>query len=277
MRKEALNGQAEVRILHRTVPPRGYQPDVGIAAGPRIRRASRRTRIRRGVERRAPLRGQRDHQLTGDLHRRSRRTGEENPLRHRGHLARVPQPALGRRPPDAARSPHPRPHHRRDGTGLAAQRFRDDRPDPDRHPRAPRDQPRHRRTPVGRGDRDGENPHPRTDRRAAATRAVLRRRHSAGGGGGRLTDGCTAGRQARHRPAVDRGDAGRRRLRRARISLGHRRRAGGRIRHAGRPQQLEPGRADAHRRDGGAGPRRRADSGSSPGSATSRRWPRSRR
>ncbi len=39
------------------------------------------------------------------------------------HLARVPQPALGCRPLDAARSPHPRSHHRRDGAGLAAKRF----------------------------------------------------------------------------------------------------------------------------------------------------------
>jgi len=69
---------------------------------------------------RAPLRRQRDHQLTRDLHRRSRRTGEENSVRHRRHLALVSQPALGCRPPDAARSPHPRPHHRRIGAGLAA-------------------------------------------------------------------------------------------------------------------------------------------------------------
>ncbi len=182
--------------------------------------------IRRDLVRRAPLRGQRDHQLTRDLHRRSRRTGEKNPLRHRRHLALVPQPALGGRPADAARSPHPRSHHRRGGAGLAAQRFRDDRP----HPTDTRELLETNLDIVVRllaGETvTAQNPHPRTVRRAAATRAVLRRRHPAGGRGRRLTDGCTAGRQARHRPAVHRGNAGRRGLRRACLPLGHRRRAG---------------------------------------------------
>ncbi|WP_264031816.1 LLM class flavin-dependent oxidoreductase [Mycolicibacterium elephantis] len=51
-------------------------------------------------------------------------------VRHRRHLAGLPQPAVGGGPADAARPPHPRPHHRRHGTGLVAHRRRDDRADP---------------------------------------------------------------------------------------------------------------------------------------------------
>ena len=132
--------------------------------------------------RRASLRRQRDHQLTRDLHRRGCPTREKNPLRHRRHLARVPQSAMGGRPADVARPPHSWPRHRRDGPGLAAHRLRDDRPDAHRHARAPGDQPRHRRPPVGGRDRDGQNRHAPTVRRPTATRAVLRRRNSACGG-----------------------------------------------------------------------------------------------
>ena len=84
-----------------------------------------------------------------------------------------------------------------------------------------------------------------------------RGRHPACGRGSRVTDRCSAGGQARHRTALDRRNVGRRRLRRARLPLGHSRGAGRRVRDAGRPERLDPGRADAHRRDGGTGARRR--------------------
>ena len=48
--------------------------------------------------------------------------------RHRRHLARLPQPAVGGRPDGAARPPHPRPDDARRRAGLAAHRLGDDRP-----------------------------------------------------------------------------------------------------------------------------------------------------
>ena len=71
----------------------------------------------------------------------------------------VPQPALGRRPADAAGSPHPWPHDRRCGAGLPAQRLVDDRADPDRHARAARNQSRHRGPAAGGGDGERQDRH----------------------------------------------------------------------------------------------------------------------
>ena len=105
----------------------------------------------------------------------------------------VSQSAVGGRPVDAARSPHPRPGHRRRRTGLAAHRLGDDRPDPHRHPGAAGNQSRHRCPPARGRDRHRQDRDPRTVRRPAAARALRRRRDPARRGGGGLTDGRPAG------------------------------------------------------------------------------------
>ena len=61
------------------------------------------------------------------------------------------------------------------------------------------------------------------------------------------------GGTVRGQPALDRRHVGRRRLRHPRRPLGRHGGAGGRVRHDGRPLQVAPGRADAHRRHQGAG------------------------
>ena len=81
--------------------------------------------------------------------------------------------------------------------------------------------------------------------------------HTARRGGGGLADRRPAGRQARHRPAVDRRHPHRRGFRRAGSPLGHRRGTRRRIRHPGRPQELVAGGSHPHRRNRRAGARRR--------------------
>ena len=72
-RRGALHGPTALRHLPGPLPPRRGEPDAGLAARPRARRAPRPARLRRGLDRRAPLGGQRDHRLPRDLHRGGRR------------------------------------------------------------------------------------------------------------------------------------------------------------------------------------------------------------
>ena len=78
-----------------------------------------------------------------------------------------------------------------------------------------------------------------------------------GGGGPGVAGRAAGGGPVRLRPALHRRHLGRRRLRHPRRPLGRHGGAGRRVRHHGRPRQVAPGRADAHRRHQGAGHRRR--------------------
>ena len=71
--------------------PRG-QPDARAAARPRAGRAPRPARLRRGVDRRAPLGRHRDHRLAGDLHRGGGGAHQADQARHRGDLDRYHNP-----------------------------------------------------------------------------------------------------------------------------------------------------------------------------------------
>ena len=95
--------------------------------------------------------------------------------RHRRHLARLPQPAVGGRADGAARPPHARARHARRRPGLAADRLGDDRPRPDRHARAARGEPRHHHAaPARRGAGHRRDADAQADRRPAAPAALLR-------------------------------------------------------------------------------------------------------
>ena len=115
-------GSSSLRNLHGPIPPGGREPDAGVGARPRPDRAPRQARLRRGVDRRAPLRRQRDHRLPRDLHRHRRGTHPTHQARHRRHQRRVPQPLHGRRARRVARPPHPRSFHARPRARLAAHR-----------------------------------------------------------------------------------------------------------------------------------------------------------
>ncbi|CAA9303059.1 MAG: FIG01024279: hypothetical protein, partial [uncultured Friedmanniella sp.] len=252
-------GQAAVRHLPGPVPPCRGEPHAGPAAGPRAGGAPRPAGLRRGLDRRAPLGGQRDHRLAGDLHRRRRRAHQADQAGHRRHLDHLPQPALGGRAHGDAGPPDPRPGDARLRPGLAAHRLDDARAGPDRHPRAAAGRPGHHHAAAARRDRhrDDQDPHPgrRPAAPAALHPAALRDR----GRRRRLTHRAADGRHARHRAAVHRGHAEQGRLRRPRPPLERRTGAGRGAREVRRPVGLAAGRADARRRDPGAGlPGRRA-------------------
>ena len=97
---------------------RGDNPTLALAARPRADRASRPARLRRGLDRRAPLRRLGDHRLAGADHRRGSRAHPAHPARHRGH-----QPALSPPVPGGAALRAARPHDARPGhAGLRAGR-----------------------------------------------------------------------------------------------------------------------------------------------------------
>ena len=77
---------------------------------------ARQARLSRGLDRRTPFGGVRDHQLAGDLHRLRRRAHPKHPLRHRRRFAALPPPDDGRRPHRPTRPHDPRPGHVRRGT-----------------------------------------------------------------------------------------------------------------------------------------------------------------
>ena len=107
--------------------------------------------------------------------------------------------------------------------------------------------------PVSRRDAD-----PQAHRRAAAPAPVLRAAHGRRGGRRRVAHRAAPGRALRRRPAVGRRHADRGGLRRAGPPLERHGGAGRDLRHHGRPREVAPGRAHAHRRDARAGlPRRR--------------------
>src|SRR4051794_5550526 len=123
--------QVALRHLHGPLPPGGGEPDPRAPARPRARPAPRPARLRRGVDRRAPLGRQRDHRLARDLHRGRGRAHAPHQARHRRRLARLPQPAVGHRAHGPSRSPDPRARDARRRAGVAADRLGDDRPHAD--------------------------------------------------------------------------------------------------------------------------------------------------
>src|SRR5206468_8005650 len=76
----------ELRYLHGPLPPHRRKPHPLPPARPRAHLPSRQPRLRRGLDRRAPLRRLGDHRQPRSLHRRRRRTHQENPPRHRRRL-----------------------------------------------------------------------------------------------------------------------------------------------------------------------------------------------
>ena len=151
---------------------------------------------------------------------------------------RVPQPAVGGRPADAARPPHPRPGHRRRRPGLAADRLGDDRPDA-------RPTPASCWRPTSTSSSAcwrGETVTAKTATHELFDAQLQLAPYSDGGiplavAAVASPTGAAAGGQARHRPAVDRRHPHRRGVRRARSPLGHRRGTRRRVRHHRRPRR----------------------------------------
>ena len=173
--------------------PAGENPTLRTGARPRAHPAPGSAGLRRGMDRRAPLRRQRDHRLAGDLHRRGGRAHAPHQARHRRHVDRVPQPTLGGRAHGAPRPPHTRAHDARRRPWLAADRLGDDRPQPDRHARAARRQPRHHHAAAARrraGHR--RDPDAQALRRAPAPAPVLRAALRHRRRGGRIADRARA-------------------------------------------------------------------------------------
>ena len=197
------------RHLPRPVPSRCRKPAAGArprhgAAGP-----SRSAQLSRGLGRRAPLGGLRDHRLPRDVHRRRRRAHAPHPPRHRCRLAALPQPLHGGRPPDAARLHDARTGHVRRRAGLARLRRRQD----GARGQGPAAQAR-RIARRHHGADAGPHGHQedrlvRPERGAAAAQELLAADDGDGGRLLALADRRLVGRQARHRHAVDRRHVGR--------------------------------------------------------------------
>ena len=217
--------------------PAGENPTLALQRDLELVEHLDRLRLRRGVDRRAPLGRHRDHRLAGDLHRRGGRADPADQARHRRHLDRLPQPALGGRAHGAAGPPHPGPGDARLRAGVAAHRLDDAGPQPHRHPRADGGRPRHHHAAAARGDGHREDPHARAGRRPAAPAAlhpaVLRHRRRRG----RLPHRAADGRAARRRAAVHRRHPVQGRLRRAGPPLERRGGAGRALRADGRPRR----------------------------------------
>ena len=231
---------------------------------------ARRARLRRGLDRRAPLGGLRDHRLAGGVHRRGGRAHAPHQARHRRLVAAVPPPVHPGRPHPPARRADARPRDVRRRSRRAADRRVHDghRPADAARPHA-RVAARDRAAPARR-DRHDEDGLVRAARSAPAAAAVHR-----GGRRDRGREPGLAGRRARRgrvRPvaALARRDHDRR-LQRAREHLVDLRGARQGVRSERVAQRLAPGRADAPRRDARAGARRREASAWARGAATSAR------
>ena len=108
------------RRLHGAVSPGRRQPHTVHRARQRAGRVARPARLRRGVDRRAPLRRLRDHRQSRAVHRRRGGAHQAHQARNRRRVAALPQPDDGGRPPDAARPPDTRARDVRRRSGAAA-------------------------------------------------------------------------------------------------------------------------------------------------------------
>ena len=113
------HGAPQVRSLPRPASSDRRASDAAIPPRPRLRRAARRTRLRRVLVRRASLVGLGNHRLAGDVSGRRRRAHQAHQARHRRGLAAL-SPSLQRRAAHGAARPHDRrPRHLRLRPGRA--------------------------------------------------------------------------------------------------------------------------------------------------------------
>ena len=232
---------------------------------------ARPARLRRGVDRRAPLRRLRDHRQSRAVHRRRGGAHQAHQARNRRRLAALPQPDDGGRPPDAARPPDARARDVRRRPGTAA---------------FGRHHARHRSAPAARHDgRGSRRDHPaparrggdeedrlvRAARRPAAARSVQPAASGDRGGSLGLSLRTAHRRALGNLHALPRCDQPGR-LQRPRPPLGHLRgdRAGARA--DGRPRRLAHRRPGARGRVASSKRKRTSSSASGRGSTTSRRW-----
>ena len=103
----------EVRHLPRPVPQRRREPHARDEPRHGADRVAGPPRLRRGVDRRAPLRGLGADRLARGLHRRRRRAHAPHHAGLRGHEPPLPPPADGRPALRAARPHDARPRHAR--------------------------------------------------------------------------------------------------------------------------------------------------------------------
>ena len=232
--------------------PTGQNPTLALERDLDLIVAPRPARLRRGVDRRAPLRRLRDHLVARGVHRDRGGTDEAHPARQRRQLAAVPPPAAARRPLRAARPPHARPRHARLRARPAHVRRAHAR-----HPGRPT------AAAHARGARSDHGAAARRDRhdgdrlvhaagRAPAAEAVQRAEPRGRGRGIDLAHRRDRRRHVRRRAAVDRRDdaPGLRRDRHALADVERGRRP---ARAHRRSREVASRRTDAPRRDQGAG------------------------
>ena len=117
-------GAHAVRILHDAGPPPRREPHAVLRPRPRPHRVRREPRLRRVLDRRAPLRGLGADPGAGPLHRRRRPTDQADPPGHRRGEPALSPPVRCRRAHRLPRPPHPRPAGLRRRPRRAAHRLR---------------------------------------------------------------------------------------------------------------------------------------------------------